>query len=65
MKERRKRREFTDEFKTSVVKLYNNGKSRSELIREYDLTPSTVALWIKKYNDTLMLMITEVKKKKN
>jgi transposase len=52
MKERRKRREFTDEFKTSVVKLYNNGKSRSELIREYDLTPSTVALWIKKYNDT-------------
>ena len=52
MKERRKRREFTDDFKASIVKLYNNGKSRSELIREYDLTPSTVALWIRKYNNT-------------
>ena len=52
MSNRRKRREFTDEFKANIVKLYNNGKSRSELIKEYDLTPSTLAGWIKRYNNT-------------
>ena len=52
MSNRRKRREFTDEFKVNIVKLYNNGKSRSELIKEYDLTPSTLAGWIKRYNNT-------------
>lgn len=36
---RRERREFTDEFKMQMVNLYNNGKPRSEIIREYDLTP--------------------------
>jgi transposase len=52
MKERRKRREFTDEFKESIVKLYNSGKSRASLVREYDLTASAVSSWIRKYNDT-------------
>ncbi len=37
---RRERREFTEEFKLQMVQLYNNGKARSEIIREYDLTPS-------------------------
>ena len=36
---RMERREFTDEFKMQMVNLYNNGKPRSEIIREYDLTP--------------------------
>ena len=40
MKERRERRNYTEDFKKQVVSLYNNGKSRSEIIREYDLTPS-------------------------
>ena len=52
MSNRRKRREFTDEFKANIVKLYNNGKSRSELIKEYDFTPSTFAGWTKRYNNT-------------
>ena len=37
MSQRRERREFTDEFKQQVVNLYNNGKPRSEIIKEYDL----------------------------
>ena len=37
-------------FKKQVVNLYNNGKSRSEIIREYDLTPSAFNNWIKQYN---------------
>ncbi len=47
---RRKRREYTEEFKTQIVNLFNNGKKRCELIREYDLTPSALNHWIKQYN---------------
>ena len=32
MKERRERRNYTEDFKKQVVNLYNNGKSRSEII---------------------------------
>ena len=49
---RRQRREFTEEFKLQMVQLYNNGKPRSEIIREYDLTPSAFNNWMKKYNTT-------------
>ena len=52
MSERRKKREFTDEFKKQVVNLFNNGKSRSEIIKEYDLTPSAFAKWINQYNNS-------------
>jgi transposase len=52
MSERRKKREFTDEFKKQVVDLFNNGKSRSEIIKEYDLTPSALAKWINQYNNS-------------
>lgn len=50
MKERRERRNYTEDLKKQVVNLYNNGKSRSEIIREYDLTPSAFNNWIKQYN---------------
>lgn len=52
MKERRERRNYTEEFKKQVVSLYNNGKGRTEIIREYDLTPSALNNWIKQYNTT-------------
>lgn len=51
-KERRPKRTYTNEFKEQIVKLYNNGKSRSDLIKEYELTPSTLAKWINNYNNT-------------
>lgn len=44
---RRKRREFTDEFKKQMVQLYQNGKSQSEIIKEYDLTKSAFERWVK------------------
>ena len=31
------RRTFTEEFKQQIVQLYQNGKPRKDLIREYDL----------------------------
>lgn len=43
----RPRRTFTAEFKAQMVKLYENGKPRKDIIREYDLTPSALDKWIK------------------
>ena len=39
----RERRNYSDEFKQKIVELYNSGKPRAELIREYELTPSALA----------------------
>lgn len=47
---RRRRREFTDEFKRQIVELHNTGKRRADLIREYDLSESAINRWIKAYN---------------
>ncbi len=44
---RRKRRNYTDDFKQQMITLYNSGKPRSEIIEEYELTPSTFSNWIK------------------
>ena len=49
---RRARREFTEEFKLQMVKLYNNGKPIVEIVKEYDLTRSAFMNWIQKYNKT-------------
>ena len=43
----RARRTYTSEFKAQMVKLYENGKPRKDLISEYDLTPSALEKWVK------------------
>lgn len=52
MKQRREKRTYTEDFKKQIVNLYNNGKSSSEIIKEYDLTPSAFHKWIKYYNQS-------------
>lgn len=49
---RRERREFTEEFKLQMVKLYNSVKPVVEIVKEYDLTRSAFMNWIQKYNKT-------------
>lgn len=49
---RRAARKFTDEFKKQMVGLYNSGKPSSEIIKEYELTPSTLHKWVKQHNET-------------
>ena len=44
---RRPRRTYSKEFKQQVVDLYLAGKSRVEIIREYELTASSFDKWIK------------------
>ena len=48
----RQRRTFTPEFKLQLVKLYENGKPRAEIAREYDITPSALDRWIKNHKET-------------
>ncbi len=46
------RRHFTDDFKQQIVDLHQAGRKRSELIQEYDLTPSTFDKWVKQARTT-------------
>ena len=52
MSEKRERRNYTENFKQQLVQLHNNGKARSEIIREYDLTGSAFDKWVKRINAT-------------
>lgn len=51
---------YDEEYKKSIVSLYQNGKSQSELSREYGISSSAISNWIKIYtevkidNDTIM-----------
>jgi transposase len=50
MTERRKKRVFTDQFKHQMVQLFNSGKPRAEILKEYDLTPSAFDKWVRRIN---------------
>jgi transposase len=49
--EKRDRRIFTDEFKSQIVQLYLNGKSKTDIRKDYDLYPSTLDTWIKQHQE--------------
>jgi transposase len=50
--EKRVARKYTDEFKRQMVNLYASGKPSGEIIREYELTPSTFHKWVKQFNQS-------------
>ena len=52
MSTKRERRTFSDEFKSQIVQLFNAGKSRSDICREYEISPTVVDRWIKRINTT-------------
>lgn len=43
---RKSRRTFTQEFKEQIIRIYEAGKPRKEIISEYELTPSTFDKWV-------------------
>lgn len=49
---RRERRVYTEDFKRQIVSLYQHGKTKTELIKEYDLTPSALHKWISSHTNT-------------
>lgn len=50
MSTRHERRTFSEDFKKQMVQLYNIGKPRTEIIREYNLTASAFDKWVKRIN---------------
>jgi len=42
-----KRRTFTAEFKRQMVQLYEGGKTRTHIVRDYELTASALDRWMK------------------
>lgn len=46
---KRERRTFTKEFKEQIVQLHASGKPRSEIIKEYELTPSAFDKWVRQH----------------
>ena len=52
MTNKRKRWTFSKEFKEQVVKLHASGKPRNEIIKEYELTPSTFDKWVSQHKDS-------------
>ena len=50
--EKRVKRIYTEDFKLQMVKLHASGKKKSELIKEYELTPSALNKWISQYQET-------------
>ena len=49
---RKNRGQFSDAFKQQIVDLHHAGKKRSEIIKEYDLTPSTFDKWMRQSRTT-------------
>jgi transposase len=47
-----KRRTFTTDFKKQVVALYENGKSRQDIVKEYELTASALDRWITQFRQS-------------
>lgn len=52
MTERRERRSFSEDFKNQMVQLFNAGKPRAEILREYDLSSTAFDRWVKRINLT-------------
>ena len=64
--------QYDENFKKNIVALHRNGKTRSELSKEYGISVSAISRWIKLYSevkvddDTIMTakQIKELQKKK-
>lgn len=52
MTNKRKRRTYSKEFKEQIVKLHTSGKPRSEIIKEYELTPSAFDKWVRQHRES-------------
>lgn len=49
---KRERRTYTEEFKEQMVKLYESGKPKKDIMAEYDITPTAFNTWIKRSQTT-------------
>ncbi len=45
-----KQTRYDDDFKRSIVTLYQNGKSQAALCHEYGISANSVSKWVKQYS---------------
>ena len=45
---------YDEEFKKTIVELYNSGKTQASLIKEYDISQSAISKWIKQYSSVTL-----------
>ena len=45
-----KRNSYDEDFKKSIVSLCQNGKSQTQLCKEYGISQSALSRWIKRYS---------------
>ena len=43
-------KENVEQFKNQIVRLYNSGKLKSDICREYDLSLTVITRWIERIN---------------
>ena len=48
---KRKRRSYTSSFKKQIVQLYQNGKFKTDIAKEYDIHISIITSWINQCNN--------------
>ena len=46
--------QYDEEFKRTLVDLYNNGRTQVSLCKEYGVSSSALARWIKRYSTVKM-----------
>lgn len=66
-KARKTTRSFDEDFKKSIVKLYESGKSQNALAKEHGIALSSIARWVKQFSevkidDDTILTAQQVKK---
>lgn len=42
---------YDDDFKKSIVTLHQNGKSQSQLSKEYGISMTAIGKWVKMYSE--------------
>lgn len=47
----KKNAKYSNEFKQTIVNLYHSGKTYSQIHKEYGISHSTLANWIKQYSE--------------
>ena len=43
-------RKYSEDFKKTIVTLYESGKTYADIKKEYDISSSTLSGWVKKYS---------------
>ena len=66
MSNKNKLKKYSEEFKKTIVTLYQSGKTYSEIQKEYGVSSSALSNWVRKYSqvqvdDNTLLTAQQIK----